>query len=102
MQERYYEYMLRRIKEENMTEEWERSFLPLDDPRAVPPPSYDGDAPHAPERLTVRCAYCGQEHSAYMSFPKHVHTRLTEHVFMYCSSKHREDDYMQRLRRTGL
>ena len=84
MQERYHEYILRRTREENMTEEWERSFLPLDDPRAVPPP---------------KCDHCGDNYLEFVEKTKTIFVLQDKVTFRYCSQACLEEHHMKRLRR---
>ena len=93
VQERYHEWILRRIKEENMTEEWERSFLPLDDPMAVQPPIC---CPCCDEVYNT-CNHCGQVYPQFVEIKQTVFIGQDEVTLRYCSQACREEHYLKRL-----
>lgn len=79
-----------------MTEDWEQSFLPLNDPRAVPPPSL------VPENLPpAQCLNCSKavEHPLYVV--KHFARNATKHL-AFCDILCHELYYLHQLRGNGL
>jgi hypothetical protein len=69
-----------------VSNEWEKSFLPLGDPRAVLPPVY--------------CRQCGKE----VPQPFYVvrHTGRVTQQYAFCNREHANTYYIAGLRREGL
>ena len=59
-----------------MCDEWEQSFLPLDDPRAVPPPQLN---------LFHHCHQCDEEHPAVDTIVHTIHRGRGSSVYSFCS-----------------
>ena len=75
-----------------MSEAWEQSFLPLDDPKAVVPPGQ------------VCCAWCGVSVSREDAVIKQYYNGQARMVMVeyFCCPIHHHQWYIQRLQQHGL
>lgn len=83
-----------------MTDEWEKSFLPLDDPRAIKPPE---QCTNDLERFGyAQCAFCGDLlHQDEASVLIH-YDEAKQHTAFFCGEHCKSEHYLWRIRKGGV